>query len=560
MNITLETKEIKNQSVGRTRCYSDVFKIPDFKDSKNLGNLLQKSLATTPVFSFAYQKIQKCLKSKSYESDCEKSYKKSDYSVLESIQKGNHLKIRDFDQNQIRNKKTGHSNFLINPTIKAHQKSPKLSSFQSKNERSPGNYNKAKEIISEEANQECKSAKKPLQQKIRLKKIKCAEKRVKVPTSSKQIRPEEESEALPYPQFLIPKYSCEGNQISKKAQKATSYFVESKSKCEKDHILSYFEETGPSELLAKLGEAKAEDNNSHVFQRKDAFIAHVKKCFGSKLGDSRRPKRFNFMPLKVVWSQFLCNESISKAQFDRMSAFERLLFAKFLLRFGYIRRNGSVPFDLESTAVERLLKDYQSSKTENQLLAFAVREVFKRLMHPFSDRLGNIPFHRDMRLVRLNQRETHRFYAHYFGGCMDTIKRARLSDKIFADSSALREYITTVLSQSSRLLDEIVGYCWKEKRGVSFDEVNPNELNISYSQLLERYKYDTADKINRRINNYEIVLNNFDPVEDQEDILHWMRLILRDLGENPKVKIPFNVFEVNDAMQHMLSLIKNSKS
>lgn len=280
----------------------------------------------------------------------------------------------------------------------------------------------------------------------------------------------------------------------------------------------------------------------------DNFLQLVRCDFGARINDVNRPKQFNFLKLKVVWSQFLTNEDIKRDMFSALSAFELLLLRAFLVRFGHLRSNQRLPAKAaELGALARVNRDYQC---ERVMLATVLKLVFKRLMHAFSKNQDQ-PYHSDMRTVKLDRGENAEFYAHYFGGLTDASRSLQdfyICEEVLQDSTRMVRYIRW-MGQSEPMRAAVFKFCSPGFRADMLGEFDPRSRSIAGSALLRRHKYYVADRINKRLNNYEIVLNQFDTVHDRQRVLRWMGVILKDLSLNPRLIVPCTIFQLERAVQ-----------
>ena len=292
-----------------------------------------------------------------------------------------------------------------------------------------------------------------------------------------------------------------------------------------------------SEFRAKFG----------IFDPRDAFVASVKRELGSKLNDRARTKTFNFLALKILWSQFLSGERIEAEYIRRLSPFEQLLFRTFLVRRGYTgSKSGAVlkRHWLESVSSRALCRN-----SEQSMLSIVLKAVFKRLMHPFSNSSVTKPFHSDMDLLPLSNSENNAFYSHYFGTGAE--RDCQISDRILRRSELMAEYIHK-MGQSEQMRVDVFRFLYAPRERSDSWFQSPGHYSIGGSEVFRRHKYEIADKINKRLSNYEIVLNQFDPKHQSEQLLRWMAIILRDLGLNPEVNLPWNVVELEEAIQLFL--------
>ena len=131
-----------------------------------------------------------------------------------------------------------------------------------------------------------------------------------------------------FPRFInsrIVKYSDSANQSRNRKNEGKSQKID-------------FRDVSQDNLIKLIESIFNQQQSLTGFGPRDSFIDAVKREFGGNLNDQQKAKNFNFLPLKIVWSQFLSNEKVSPEHVKNMSAFEHLLFRAFLVRFGYVTR------------------------------------------------------------------------------------------------------------------------------------------------------------------------------------------------------------------------------
>lgn len=318
------------------------------------------------------------------------------------------------------------------------------------------------------------------------------------------------------------------------------------------------------ELIKNINRTYKFDLKYNDFFPKLSFIETIRREFGQNLNDIHKNRNFNFLKLKIVWSQFLSNEKIKSNHFDKMSSFELLLFKTFLFRFGYLSKTKSSDnedlkrFPIDLNTIQNLAAKVKIVRTEQQMLECALKQVFKKLMHRFSLKNKDKQFYSDMGTIHLTANENEQFYRHYFGDLCDeqrTLNYFYITESILSSTVKMIDYIRK-MKQSPRVLEEIKKFCFNFDNKKRFEDIEHSEISISGSTLLKRHKYDIADKINKRINNYEIILNQFNHKLEKNKIYRWMGIILRDLKLNPKVKIPWNIFELNESVKLLVKYLK----
>ena len=279
----------------------------------------------------------------------------------------------------------------------------------------------------------------------------------------------------------------------------------------------------------------------------------VERTFGANLRNDKETKSFNFLPLKIVLSQFLSSERLGPRQVAEMSPFEHLLLRTYLIRFGYLTKTQQV--DLAGQDIRALLKARCKRNSERQMLELVFKMVFKKLRHPFSESSRGKPYHSDMSPISLSAQENTRFYSHYFGNLLTEetpLEHFFVTEQILSDSALMVDYIAKIKA-SGLITRDIFKFVSKSGTTVDADNWDMQRYSIKGSQLFRRYKYRTADLVNKRLTNYEIVLNQFDPEKERDTLLRWMGIILRDLRLNPTVKIPCNVYELDEAVRLFLN-------
>ena len=279
------------------------------------------------------------------------------------------------------------------------------------------------------------------------------------------------------------------------------------------------------------------------FDLQNGFIATVKREIGINLNFRGQTKQFNFHALKIVWSQFLSGERVSSDYLACMSPFEHLIFRVFLSRFGYVSRN--CPRELDSHHLQKVLRVVLSRNSEKSMLQTALRAVLKKLMHPFCSGTDNKTFHSDMRPVSLTRSERGQFFAYYFQDGFEPDDEAL--DSLMQDSLLMIQFIKK-MSESERVQKDITKFLFSADTESERGFCHSGRYSVSQSLALRRHKYEIADKISKRLTNYELVLNCLSSKSNPELILRWMGLILQDLGLNPQVSVPCNVFELEEAL------------
>ena len=300
--------------------------------------------------------------------------------------------------------------------------------------------------------------------------------------------------------------------------------------------------------LKKLIEASVDPQVSfNNFDPHSAFIAKVKREFGHRLNDQTRVKPFNFLPLKVVWSQFLSGERVSPDYLKQFTGFEHLLFRTFMLRCGY--KTNVEKLELDPRQLQTILQSTLRRNSERDMLQTALKAVYKKLMHSFSRQKGQKPFHSSMGVLRLDRAETSRFYSHYFGA--ESSEADHLSERILGDSWLMIGHIAK-MGRSERMCTDVLKFLRAPQANPHLEMRAQRRYSISQSAALRRHKYDIADQINKRTTNYEIVLNQFDPDRESARVLRWMGTILRDLKLNPRVRLPCDAFQLEECFQLLL--------
>ena len=322
----------------------------------------------------------------------------------------------------------------------------------------------------------------------------------------------------------------------------------------------------PNQSITDLSTADLKQKVNRYFQKnqldqtyfdpKDSFITRIKEEFGISLSDRAKQKPFTFLHLKILWSQLLSAEEVNPAYFKDLGCFEHLIFRTFLFRFGYITELKEYPSSRDDGAqiketFNNIQQKYKGLRSEEEMLGFALKAVFKKLMHPFSRDSKQAEFFSDMRTIQLDPLESRRFYEHYFGQLEEYArdpKRFQITEKTLRDVGRMRAYICS-MAKSPKLLRDVFRFLYRYRAGERVVLGKPGSDPRGFGvDLVKRQKYDIADKVNKRVNNYEIILNQFDVCLDQQHIVRWLGVILRDLRLNPKVKVPWSLLELKEAV------------
>lgn len=293
--------------------------------------------------------------------------------------------------------------------------------------------------------------------------------------------------------------------------------------------------------------------NLAIFENEESFVEFAKREFGEELHNTQNSKIFDFFLLRKSLLQLLFGERLRKEHIKKMSPFEDLFLRTYLIKFGYETRTRQV--DLTREKIASLLEVKCKCNSEKQMLAFALKAVFKKLMHPFSESNQGKDFQSDMSPLRLSREEQTQFYRFYFGHLLT--ETSRLDDYFFdeetlSDSARIVAYIAKI-SASDRIKRDIISFFSRKGNGVDVDNWDKSQFSIKGSELLRRHKYEIADKLSRRLTNYEIVLNQFDPKRDSDSLLLWMGIIFRDLHLYPQNWVCWNVFELEEAARLFLN-------
>lgn len=314
----------------------------------------------------------------------------------------------------------------------------------------------------------------------------------------------------------------------------------------------YFTNLSEEDLVRFVESTFGETPKFNDFNEKDSFISLIKKQFGIQLNDKNMQKQFNFLSLKIVWCQFMSNEKISASHIQSLSAFERVLLKTYLMRFGFIQKGR--PFELTQSGLARLQRRSNVHiRSEKEMLAYALKQVFKRVMYPYFNKDGGKKFITDMRAINLSRVECLRLFGDLFGKILrkhEKLDDFLITEKTLMSSKSMIAYISR-LARSERLVGIIESYLERQ--------LKKNAENRHFGNIYLRHRYDIADKINKRINNYEIILNQFDAEKERKRIFQWMGIIIQDLMLNPKLKIPWTILELEDTIKLFQAYLNETK-
>ena len=291
------------------------------------------------------------------------------------------------------------------------------------------------------------------------------------------------------------------------------------------------------------------------FRDSESFINQIKTSFRGNISERKKSKHFNFMNLKFVFCQFLSEESINKEYLQKLSAFEQTILVCFLKRYKYFDESIEPSFCLINTPekLEALRSKSKGKLSELQVYQIAIREIFKKLMYSFCQGQKKFSFYKNMKIIHLNKQETNDFYTHYFKDCTkegEEIKDFFISESMLLDLEKITEY-TNKMKQSKKMIDDILKYFLDPKANASNFKQYLEEDEFG-KEFIRRIKFNIADKVNKRVNNYEIVLNQWDACEDKKKIIMWMSIIYRDFMRNPNVKVPNQISNVQESVKRFL--------
>ena len=321
----------------------------------------------------------------------------------------------------------------------------------------------------------------------------------------------------------------------------------------------YFKKNTNNQLKMKIEKFFKETSTFNEFNLTDSFIRKIKYKFGDKLTDKRKTKWCRFINLKIVWCQFLCNEKINQEKFKKMNAFEKILLQTFLKRNGYLlmEDEDELTYQKLSKLNEIKCKGFQYQRTEKEMLDFSIKQVFKKLMYSYFNKIPGKEFFSDMRMISLNREQNYKMFQDLFSEALEkheSVEDFFINEHIMSNEKRMIEYIQK-MSRSKKIKGIFADYLSKQ------GEYKNKIIGKKFSkEFYKRHKYDIADKLNKRINNYEIILNQFDPDMEESYILEWLGIIIKDLALNPRVKIPWNISDLDKSMTFFLDRFYKKKS
>lgn len=344
--------------------------------------------------------------------------------------------------------------------------------------------------------------------------------------------------------------------------------VPSKSKTEKRCIRSqqknrlnffnrteknYFEKISMETLTEKIENCVEESYKINDFCRRDGFIHNIKDKFGSSLNDKNMEKHVNLINLKIVWAQFLLKRKISRSHLKGFSAFEKIIFLVYLRRFGFIadiKKYGKLD---DAAAIEQLSNLNQ--KSENRLLRFALKQMFKKIMYSFFNKHPRRRFETDLRPIKISKNENVKMTCHYFSDIMredESIEDYMITEDTLSRTSSMVHFIRR-MARSPRMcafVDACFGKSGSDESGfLAQISCKPGDLNSKTNQLLLRQQNEILNKINQRVTNFEIILNQFNPVFEKNKIIEWMAIIVRDFKLNPNLNVCWGFGELKESFQ-----------
>jgi hypothetical protein len=327
-------------------------------------------------------------------------------------------------------------------------------------------------------------------------------------------------------------------ESEKKFLKQTKNSLQLKSK--KKLMTKDFKSVELERLKREIEEEMETTMKYNDFSNKDKLMNLVKNTFGFKITDQNKFKYFNFKYLKIIWFQFLSNEKLSKSYFKKMTSFEKIIFKTFLIRAGYIIKNKR--FDMTYKEVVKLQQTLLL--TEKKMLTFVLKEVLKKLIYPFIPKYSNFDFYSDLNEYEISYKTLQSMFSEYFHEVLkpnESIDDYLFSNQTFGTTESIINYIQKI-SCSKKLCNEIEDY-----------------FNNQKQNIFKRYKREIADKIKKRVSNYEIILNQFDHQIEKKSILKWMGRIIKDFALNPKVKIPLGVLELEESIKTFSNYLNHTK-
>ena len=309
------------------------------------------------------------------------------------------------------------------------------------------------------------------------------------------------------------------------------------------------------ELIKKLKNSHASKINLKKF-----FIESIKSELSFYITDVNKNKNFDFVSLKILWSQFISGEPIAQSPSRKLSGFEKQVFSMYLKRAGYIPQPILISDDLKE--ITELQNDtFESKKSTKELLVFALKNIFKKLMFSFFYE-SDTSFFTCFKTIQLTALESKMFYEYYFGDVANemslNICNFYLTKEVLNDERSMLLYLEK-MAKSDLMIIEINKYLNVNVLEEDESDLAKLKRKILQSDSYKKQKYEIANHIDKRVNNFEIVLNQFDESKQANEILRWMKIILNDIKFNPKFRIPWNLSDFLQSMIHLKECIKKKK-
>ena len=287
------------------------------------------------------------------------------------------------------------------------------------------------------------------------------------------------------------------------------------------------------------------------FRNKDKFVSYIKRKFGTNLSDKNRERIYNFKNLKLFLLNFIFEDNLSEIKYEELSLYEQLILEKMVMK---ISQKNWIYKDFGFNELKKLAKKRQEISEKNKL-KMIICLLFKIIMWKFkyntiySEKLlkGESSL---MKNDKMDKEKTKEFYISFFKDVASKngidISEFYLTKEIFNSVESIEKYLE-ILKLSPKLMIEMKDLIYKK-----------NTQKIC--EVEKVFKFETVDKISKRINNFEIVLNQYEEPQ-KESIREWLTIILLDLELNPNVIIPRKMSVFRDSLDLLkVILTKNHQN
>ena len=314
------------------------------------------------------------------------------------------------------------------------------------------------------------------------------------------------------------------------------------------------------QLCAEINSKFDSTSKFNDFPCSQSFWNQNRLIFGADLHHHFKTKYVTISNFKKVCIQFLSDEPIEDKAFQNFIPFERFLLLCLLIRFGYIPKGRVLPtttFELEQlksvnqdTASERLMLCTALTYIINEVVGPILKQNYP---HAFADsdplliiNLDKEPF--CLRFLK-NEAECRLFVEHFYRGKPEKeemLKDFCLSNHFFKNSTEM-VWLIKLMRLSKPLEQAICEFCFAKYREYGTTNFDGSKYSIEDSRLANVHKCSIRSHIEHLMEQYPIVLNQFDPVQEKTKICKWMGVILRDLSLHECLKIPCSMLQLEAA-------------